>query len=205
MASARGSIPCKSSSTPSLSPKPPAAGESKTTKAAPTPTASLFSRKTNRGCRSLQGLGSVKGGHRRSYSGWLKSYLMEHSPEAPIENLEGDALSAPTFPARLRDIVLRNEAGRCPTRIRGRGDRPSKRCLMEGGARAPIKKLGKRCSVGAHLSRTRAASPGRMGGGGPLATRLCVGAEYSANKKSPVPCFQSTGHNSGNDLLSHNL
>ena len=24
-------------------------------------------------------------------------------------------------------------------------------------------------------------------------------------KKSPTPCFQSAGHNPGNDLLSHNL
>ena len=30
-------------------------------------------------------------------------------------------------------------------------------------------------------------------------------AGENKNQKSPVPCFQSTGHNPGNDLLSHNL
>jgi len=65
---------------------------------------------------------------------------MERSAEAPSKTLEGDALSAPIFPARLRGLVLRNGAGLRPARIERHGGRPS-RNLMERSAEAPSKTL----------------------------------------------------------------
>ena len=68
-------------------------------KAAATPTASLFSGKPNRGCCSLRGLGCMKGGvGADNPAGKQEPYGRRRG--SAIETLEGDALSAPIFPAR---------------------------------------------------------------------------------------------------------
>ncbi len=78
----------------------------------------------------------------------------ERGAGAPIENLEGDAPSAPIFPARQRGFVGRNEAGLRPAKVGRHGGRPSNIPRTRRGS--AYRKPGGRCSVGAHFSRAPA-------------------------------------------------
>jgi hypothetical protein len=73
-----------------------------------------------------------------------------------IGSLEGDASSAPVFPARQRGIVCGNGAGLRLAKMGRHGGRPSEKCHTERKAIAPFENLGGRCSVGAHFSRATA-------------------------------------------------
>ena len=69
--------------------------------------------------------------------------------------LEGDAPSAPTFPARQRGFVGDMGAGLRPAEVGRHGGRPSSFDTSAARQR-PAKSLGGRCSVGAHFSRAPA-------------------------------------------------
>ena len=106
----------------------------------------------------------------------------ERGAGAPIENLEGDAPSAPIFPARQRGFVGRNEAGLRPARVGRHGGRPSNIPRTRRGS--AYRKPGGRCSVSAHFSRAP-ARPCRTewGGASPRISRTTQPRRWGAPRK----------------------